>query len=428
MGSSLSRRRVLAVTAAGTLTPVLAGCGALAAADSDADTLVIHNQMGGTAIGAPTFHAAVADFRRENPGVDVKLLVNGDDLAPVYETSRLARKEADIVIVNLYDKTLEWTAVDATVPVGDYLDRWGLRERVVPQALQQWTDADGRLRAFPYFASNWPVAYNMDLLRDVGLTEPPTSTDQLVDAARLLRAKRRAPVAVGGNDWTGQKLLFQIIQTHLTAEQAQHVFATGDFSAVPGAGEGIEHFTDLRDAGVFADNAQGLTSDSMTTQYNTGQAAVMSALSSALARVPAATAAQTVVGGWPVPAGSAHSHPTVMRSYSLAGLWISPNGTQKPELIEKFVRFMYRPHTVSRFVTEAGRDMAVRTDTTSPDFPLVTAAKELTDNVVSQVLLPDLLIPARANQALIQATSTAFTPGTNANAIRGALESAYRRV
>lgn len=55
----------------------------------------------------------------------IKNLVNGDDLAQVYETSRLARKEADVVMVNLYDKTLAWTDVGATVDVKPYLDDWG---------------------------------------------------------------------------------------------------------------------------------------------------------------------------------------------------------------------------------------------------------------------------------------------------------------
>ncbi|MEU6762159.1 ABC transporter substrate-binding protein [Streptomyces sp. NPDC046853] len=427
MRSTMSRRGFLAAgsgLAAATTLPALAGCSTLASADSDPDTLVVHSQLGTTAPGSPTYLSALNTFRDENPGLKVKNLVNGDDLAQVYETSRLARKEPDVVMVNLYDKTLAWTDVGATVDVKGYMDDWGLRERVLPVALDAWTDGEGRLRAFPYFATNWPVAYNTALLDRAGVDAIPTTGDQLISAARKLRAKGIAPVTVGGNDWTGQKLLAQIIQTFLTPEEARKVFTSGDFGG-RGAREGIEYFTALRDAGVFADKAQGLTSDTMTTQFNTGHAAIQSAMSSALAKVPDKIARHTEVGGWPLAPHAAHDKPTILRTYTLIGFWISPNGTKKLDAVEKFLRFMYRPETVSRFIKESGRDMALRSDTLSTDFPLVADAQKLGDDV-SEALLPDVYVPPAATQPLITATSTAFTRGTSPARVRSVLEAAYR--
>ncbi|WP_405394013.1 ABC transporter substrate-binding protein [Streptomyces gougerotii] len=427
MRSPLSRRGFLAAgsgLAAATAFPALSGCASLDSSDADPGTLVVHIQLGTTAPGSPTYRALVKEFHAEHPGLRIRNLVNGDDLPQVYETSRLARKEPDVVMVNLYDKTLAWTELGATLDVKGYLDDWGLRERVLPAALEEWTDEEGRLRAFPYFAANWPVAFNTTLLERAGVGSVPTTGDQLIGAARRLRAKGIAPVTVGGNDWTGQKLLAQIIQTFLTPEEARKVYATGDFGG-RGAREGIDYFVQLRDAGVFADKAQGLTSDTMTTQYNTEAAAIQSAMSSALAKVPERTAAHSEVGGWPLAPGAAHARPTIMRSYTLIGFWISPNGAKKISAVEKFLRFMYRPESVSRFITESGRDMALETDTVSKDFPLVAAAQRLGDEV-GQVLLPDLYVPPTATQPLITATSTAFTRGTSAATVRSALESAYR--
>ncbi|MFE9252702.1 ABC transporter substrate-binding protein [Streptomyces sp. NPDC007088] len=424
MRSPLSRRGLFAAgagLATAAAVPTLGGC----SSDADPGTLVVHTQLGTTAPGSPTYLAACRLFEKEHPGLRIKNLVNGDDLAQVYETSRLARKEPDVVMVNLYDKTLAWTGVGATVDVREHLDDWGLRERVLPQALRAWTDGEGRLRAFPYFATNWPVAYNTALLERAGVDGPPRTGDALIGAARRLRAKGIAPVTVGGNDWTGQKLLAQVIQTFLSAGEAEHLYRTGDFSGSRGARRGIEYFVHLREAGVFADKAQGLTSDTMTTQFNTGRAAIQSAMSSALAKVPARIAAHTEVGGWPLAPGAAHKLPTILRTYTLIGLWISPNGRKKLDAVEKFVRFLYRDDIVSRFVTESGRDMALRTTTTSRDFPLVAAAQRLGDSV-SQAVVPDVYVPPVANQPLITATSTAFTRGTSAAAVRRALEAAYR--
>ncbi|MES4909106.1 MULTISPECIES: ABC transporter substrate-binding protein [unclassified Streptomyces] len=427
MHSPLTRRGLLAAgsgLAATTVLPALSGCSLVAAEDSDPDTLVVHTQLGTTATGSPTYLAALDRFREENPGLKVKNLINGDDLAQVYETSRLAHKEPDVVMVNLYDKTLAWTDVGATVDVKGYMNDWGLRERVRPEALAAWTDAKGRLRAFPYFATNWPIAYNRALLDRAGVDAIPTTGDELIGAARKLRAKGIAPVTVGGNDWTGQKLLAQIIQTFLTEDEARHTYSTGDFGS-RGAREGIEYFVTLRDAGVFADKAQGLTSDLMTTQFNTESAAIESAMSSALAKVPEKVARHTEVGGWPLTDGAVHDRPTILRTYTLIGFWISPNGIKKIDAVEKFLRFMYSPDTVSRFIKESGRDMALRSDTLSTDFPLVAAAQKLGSGV-SQVLLPDVYVPPAATQPLITATSTSFTRGTSAAKVRAALETAYR--
>ncbi|MFF7330078.1 ABC transporter substrate-binding protein [Streptomyces sp. NPDC090306] len=426
MRSPLTRRGFLAAGTglAATALPALSGCSALVASDDDPDTLVVHSQLGTTAPGSPTYLHALDRFRDANPGLKVKNLINGDDLAQVYETSRLAHKEADVVMVNLYDKTLAWTDVGATVDVKGYLDDWGLRERVLPAAVTAWTDDKDRLRAFPYFATNWPVAYNRALLDRAGVGTVPTTGDQLIAAARKLRAKGVAPVTIGGNDWTGQKLLAQIIQTFLSEAEAQHAYSTGDFGS-RGARQGIDYFVELRDAGVFADKAQGLTSDSMTTQFNTGAAAVESAMSSALATVPDEIARHTDVGGWPLTDGAAHPRPTILRTYTLIGFWISPNGVKKIDAVRKFLEFMYSADTVSRFIREAGRDMALRSDAVSTDFPLVAAAQRLGSDV-SQVLLPDVYVPPTASQPLVTATSTSFTRGTSAAKVRAVLEAAYR--
>ncbi len=116
--SSPSRRGFIAAGSGLAAATALSGCSALASADSGPDTLIVHTQLGTTAPGSATYTAAVKAFHEENPGLRVKNLVNGDDLPQVYETSRLARKEPDVVMVNLYDKTLAWTDVGAAVDAG----------------------------------------------------------------------------------------------------------------------------------------------------------------------------------------------------------------------------------------------------------------------------------------------------------------------
>jgi multiple sugar transport system substrate-binding protein len=415
-----------AAISGGIITPLLAGCGALVPASSGPGALTVHTQISGAVAGAQTFSDVVAAYQRDTAR-RVALLKNGSDLPIVFETSTLAGKEADVAIVNMMGRTLAWTRLGATVDVGGYLDDWGLRDLIIPEALQEWTDEEGRLRAFPFTRTNWPVSFNTALLEEAGVGIPKTS-DELIAAADALRSKGIGPVTVGGSDWSGQKMFLQIMQGFLTEDEARTVFATGKISETPGAIAGVEHFVELRDAGVFVDNVQGYTSDSELTQFNTRKAAIVPAMSSALALVPAERAAEVTVGGWPKPSsGGVLDHPSVIKSYNGHGIWISENGRKKLDLIKPFVQHLYSPEVTDRFILESGRDMSRVTDTVSKDFPLVAQASRLKDTEVSAVMLPDLLIPDAVFEPMIQATALAYGSAP-AERIIDAFEKAYQAV
>ncbi|GAB3249066.1 ABC transporter substrate-binding protein [Kineosporia babensis] len=428
MSEPFSRRTLLTAGGAAAALMSLSGCGAVQAlrpASGGADTLVVHSQFNGAVAGADVFRAIVEQYRK-NTGRSVATLSNGNDLPIVFETSVLAGKEADIAIVNMMGKTLAWTGADATVPVEKFLQPWGLAERIEPGAIEEWTTPEGHLRAFPYTRTNWPVAFNHRLLEEAGV-EIPLTSEELINAADALRSKGVGPVSIGGGDWSGQKLFIQIIQSYLTADEAAEVFASGAFSSSPGAMAGIKHFAELRDAGVFVDSAQGFTSDSMLTQYNTGEAAIMSSMSSALAKVPAERAAETTIGGWPVPPQAVSTKPTVIQSFNGMGVWISENGAEKLDLVEPFVQWLFSEEVITQFVLESGRDMNALTHVTSQDFPLVAQAQALAaGDTVDPVILPDLLIPEAVFEPLTQATARAFGPGTSPEEIVEVLEASYK--
>jgi multiple sugar transport system substrate-binding protein len=424
----ISRRTLLgAALSAGIITPLLAGCGALVPASSGPRALTVHTQISGAVAGAQVFSDVVAAYQRSTAR-RVALLKNGSDLPIVFETSTLAGKEADVAIVNMMGRTLSWTRLGATVPVNDYLDDWGLRDLIIPEALAEWTDGEGRLRAFPFTRTNWPVSFNTGLLEEAGVGAVPTTSDELIAAADALRSKGIGPVTVGGSDWSGQKMFLQILQGFITQDEARTVFSTGKISESPGAIAGVEHFVELRDAGVFVDNVQGYTSDSELTQFNTRKAAIVPAMSSALALVPNERAAEVTVGGWPVPSsGGVLEHPSVIRSFNGHGIWISENGMKKLDLIEPFVQNLYTPEVTDEFILGSGRDMSRITDTVSQDFPLVAQGSRLTDDEVTPVMLPDLLIPDAVFEPMIQATALAYGSAP-ADRIIEAFEKSYQAV
>ncbi|GAA2682935.1 MULTISPECIES: ABC transporter substrate-binding protein [Actinosynnema] len=410
MSHSISRRTLLrAAIGGGVAAPLLAGCGALTPASSKPGALSVHTQLSGAVAGAKVFADAVAAYERRT-GRPVALLKNGSDLPIVFETSSLAGAEADVALVNLQGRTLSWTGLGATIPLTGLLDEWGLSDKIIPEALAEWTDGDGNLRAFPFTRTNWPVSYNTRLLEQAGV-QIPTTSDELIAVAQALRAKGIGPVTVGGSDWSGQKMFLQVIQGFLTPDEAKEVFSSGKLSESPAAIAGVQHFVELRDAGVFVDDVQGYTSDSELTQFNTGKAAIVPAMSSALAKVPAERAKEVVVGGWPKPSrGGVLEHPSVIRSFNGHGIWISRRGAEKLDLIKPFVQNLYSDEVIDSMILGSGRDMSRITDTVSKDFPLVAQASRLTDQQVSPVMLPDLVIPQSAFEPMIQATAAAYGP------------------
>ncbi len=365
----------------------------------------------------------IAAFEKKT-GIKVNLTVATDDIPEVYETSTVGGKEADVVISNLAEKSVDWAKNGIVVPVNDYLDDWGLTDKIKPDAIKEWTNADGDISGFPYRGFVWPVWYNMDLLEQAGVDEIPTTTDELIDVAGKLRDAGIAPVVTGGNDWSGQKMFLQIIQSYMTPEQAQTLFAGGNFCGDANAMKGIKLFTKLRDAGVFIDDVEGYSADQMTATFYEGKAAIMSSGDWGFAGTPADL--NVKLGGFPVPSGGEYDKPTALSGFTANGFMISDNGVKKIDIVKQFITAFYAPDVAGRFVSEANTSTAVLFDKpveiSNP--LLMQATNDLPDSTVFAVM-PDAFVPGPVADPMIRQTSVAFAPGTDADAICAALDSVY---
>ncbi|GAA0465536.1 ABC transporter substrate-binding protein [Streptomyces olivaceiscleroticus] len=425
-------KRWLTVGVAGAVATALAtactGCGGpLDPGTDDPHTLVVHSRFAPGTYGADTYASVVAQFERENPDVHIKNLYNGDDIFNSFETARLADKEADVLLINLYDKAYSWTELGATPPVNRYLKEWGLKDRVESRALKAWTDDKGRVRAFPWTGFTWPVLVNSKLLHRAGVEKPPRTMPELRAALKALRAANIPAMTIGGNDWSGQKFLMQVAQGYMEPAVAKRVFSEGGYCAEPQARKGLRLFAQLRDAGLFVKGAQGLNADQMNADYLEERAAMMPAISSTIAAVPAPLARHTEIAGFPVPSDGTYDKPTVYNGATSTGIWLTPNGTEKPDLTEKFVKFLYRKDVVQKFIDKSGYVMTMRGQRPSKGRPLVSESSRVTHgDTVSEAVMPDDYVPPAVSTPLNRATSLAYTRGTDVQAMCKALDTAYR--
>ncbi|MEU3980525.1 extracellular solute-binding protein [Streptomyces sp. NPDC026672] len=409
--------RVMAVSVVSALALGLGGCGtggdqAGDTGASDSIDVVTRWSAGNTAAAAQadTFKA----FTRKT-GVRVNATDGLETIDDQVENAVAAGKSPDVVIVNLYDKTLGWLDAGVTVPVDDYVEEWGLADRLKPAALDEWRvggKPGGRLQGLPFSGFSWPVWYNTDLLEKAGVDKIPATTDELVDAAAKLRAKGVQPLTVGGNDWSGQKLFYQIAESYTDAATMEKVMQGGGYCATPSVMRGIKLFTRLRDAGVFADDSAGLNADAMYAAFYSGKAAMMSAGSWAYTEAKGSRTGietHTTLAGLPVPSGSTFKKPTAFQGFTGVGFMITKRGASKDRIgnVRKFITSFYQDATVGRFVKDAsilpptdGDFSAYATD------PLLSQSLKL-DTSVDYAVVPDVWIGA-ASDPVIQVLTGAY--------------------
>lgn len=357
-------------------------------------------------------------------GATVKLTVSTDEVPELFETSTLGGKQADIVFVNLVEGTLDWVKNGLAVPADQYLEEWGLRDRINPDALAEWASADGSINGFPYNGFVWPVWYNVDLLAQAGIDAVPTTTHELIAAAKALREAGIAPFVVGGNDWSGQKMFLQIAQSFMSVEETRDVYANGGFCGNANAMKGLELFVELRDGGVFVDDVEGYTADQMNATFYEGQAAMMSAGSWAFTDAPSEMTIQ--LGGFPVPEGGTYAKPTALQGWTGSGFWISNNGTKKLDLVKEYISAWYEPAIAARLVSEANQPVAVIIEGgANIQNPLLAYASTELNNAVDFAVMPDTVVPGSLANSIIRETSLAFAPGSDAQAICESLDTVY---
>ncbi len=410
------------------LVPILSGCGGSTSSSSapqgDTTLSILHITDKATPSGAQ-FQQILHDFGTQNH-ITVQQTIAANDAPQVYETSLLAGKEPDVVMLNLADKATGWSKQGATIDVKDLSQQWGITDQLQPEAVRQWTQ-NGKLSAIPYSGFKWPVWYNLSLLNSVGITKAPTTTDELFADGKKLRDAGKGGFVVGGNDWTGNTLFTQIMESYMTNDDIANVFTNGKFCASPAAMKGIDLFTKYRDSGVFVNDVAGLTADQMNSQFYTKGASMMSAGSWAFAGASSDVSSHTYLGGLPVPSDSPYPKPTAYQGFTSMGIWISPNGQKHLDAVQKFVKYMFTPSVISEQVTTGMIPTVKSVQVASSANPLLKQATSELDQRVSYLSNNDKYVPSGALQNITRATSLAYTKGQNSNQICQALEGAYKK-
>lgn len=198
----ISRRLPLAsaaVLAVGALA--LSGCtsgdtGDGSGGDGAAMTLW-HNSTTGP--GVEFWEATVADFEEANPGVTIEIQsIQNEDLDGKLQTALNSGDAPDIFLQRGGGK------MAAMVKAGQLKDLTeaisGPAAEEIPDAAYSANSLDDKIYAMPVAVLPGGLFYSQDLFDEAGITENPTTIEELTEATDALKAAGIEPVALGAKD------------------------------------------------------------------------------------------------------------------------------------------------------------------------------------------------------------------------------------
>lgn len=389
-------------------------------------TLTIWHNWGPDDAKGPVIQSIFKDFMAANPDIIIKDEVYVDaDIPLKVETASSAKQEPDLVFVQRVGSPLTWTDSGVALPVNDWVKNWGLQDQFLSVALSNFTNPDGKIQAFPLEGYTWPIWYNTKVLKTAGV-EIPKTTDELIAAAKKLKAAGLKPVIASGADGMGQYLFTLIVQSTMTDKEAEQAMGQGDWT-IPSAIKGVELFVQLRNAGVFVKGIEGLDYPSAETGFFAGDVAMCHYGAWAFGDVAKELLPDLQIGGLPLPADSPHKAPIYYSSFTAKGVWVTPNGAAKEDAVKKFIQFLYKPEMIARLVEQSGMTPPLKNvpvDATKLN-PLFVQSLSL-PNIAEVAETPDFYLPAKIQPLFFTISQEAFAPGTKAEKILADLTTMYQ--
>lgn len=284
-----TRRMVVVAVAAASLL-ALAGCGGADEGDDSGD-VQDSGDSGTTAVGdadltvwmvqlEPTQKAAmdtiVADFEAANPGITVTVEERAVD-AHKESLRQVAGTDAGPDIYWYWEGPgLGGELVNAgmSLDLTDYYEQYGWEDRFTQAGMAGITQYGG-YDGVPWTMQGEAIFYNKTLFEQAGITEEPTSYEDLVDAADALVAAGITPIQFGGTvNWHVMRLLDSLLETACGVETAdmlnteQTRWDTEECVT--------EAFTELKTWGekYINEGFMGISNDDSSQLFYTGEAAM----------------------------------------------------------------------------------------------------------------------------------------------------------
>jgi multiple sugar transport system substrate-binding protein len=141
---------------------------------------------------------AVADFHSSHPWITVKVVggVNDDKIIAAIRGGNAP----DVAQSFTADNTGAFCSSGGWIDLKPYMDKSGIAASRFPQAVQTYTEFQGKRCALPMLADTYGLYYNKDLFKKAGITSPPKTMSELTADAKKLTVRDGETFKVVGFD------------------------------------------------------------------------------------------------------------------------------------------------------------------------------------------------------------------------------------
>ncbi|MFC4776289.1 extracellular solute-binding protein [Paenibacillus sp. GCM10023252] len=129
--------------------------------------------------------------------------------------------------------------------------------------------------SIPWSINYEPIFYNADLFQQAGVTKEPETWDELLDAIAKLKSAGVTPWALGGKDsWRVGHIHTSIFYKLAGVEKAKEIGQRKAKWTDPEVEATFQKLIELREAGAFQENFEGVNYDSEKQLFGSGKAAM----------------------------------------------------------------------------------------------------------------------------------------------------------
>lgn len=335
------------------------------------------------------FKPLISQFEKDNPGVTVRWVdVPWADMQSKILTAVSGNTAPDVVNLNP-DFAEQLAGKNAWLPLDDRLSEQD-KAQYLPNIWKAST-LDGKSFGIPWYLSTSLIVYNSDLLKQAGLSQPPSTYAELAQAAKQIKEKtgKYAFFVTFVPEDSGE-VLQSLVQmgVPLVDEQGKAAFNTPEGKAA------FQYWVDLYKQGLLPKEVLTQGHRRAIELYQTGETAMLSTgpqfLKAISTNAPAIAKVSAV--------SPQLSGPTGKKSVAVMNLVI-PRKTDQPDAALKFALFVTNNANQLAFAkaanvlpstVEALKDSyftAIPADAPSIDQARAISAKQMQE---AEVLLPNL--------------------------------------
>ncbi len=203
--------------------------------------------------------AAAESFMEKHPNVKINFTFNGRDNRKLVVSAIEAGTQIDLMDANIDNVQKLWSEnikdlSEYMTKAYDTTDGKPYNECVIPSMVQLASDLfDGKTMCVPYIPQAFMIFCNKNIFEEVGITEYPTTWEELMDACEKIKAAGYTPITTDSNyatSWVGY-YLSRLIGTDRVAEL---VYDSAAFKSEPAVLEAAKAIEEMAQKGYFDAN------------------------------------------------------------------------------------------------------------------------------------------------------------------------------